>query len=53
MAANVVRFDFPDELEPDMAYYDEEQMAGGGLEDLRHLLLSWLAFVTAEGALQP
>jgi uncharacterized protein YacL (UPF0231 family) len=53
VAANVVRFDFPDELEPDMAYYDEEQMAGGGLEDLRHLLLSWLAFVTAEGALQP
>lgn len=53
VAANVVHFEFPDELEPEMAYYDEEQMAGCGLEDLRRLLLAWQAFVTGEGALQP
>ena len=39
---------FADELEPDMAYYDEEQMSGCGLDDLRHLLLAWRAFVREE-----
>lgn len=48
ISANVVQFDFADELEPDMAYYDEEQMSGCGLDDLRHLLLAWREFVVAE-----
>lgn len=51
VAANVLRFDFPEELEPDMAYYDDEQMAGCGLADLQHLLSSWREFVAGEGAL--
>lgn len=51
VAANVLRFDFPEELEPDMVYYDDEQMAGCGLADLQHLLSSWREFVEAEGAM--
>ena len=48
ISANVVQLEFADELEPDMAYYDEEQMSGCGLDDLRHLLLAWRAFVREE-----
>ena len=48
VAANVVQFEFADELEPDMAYYDDEQMAGCGLEDFQRLLLAWHDFVRAE-----
>jgi uncharacterized protein len=48
ISANVVQFEFGDELEPDMAYYDEEQIAGCGLEDFQRLLLAWQEFVKAE-----
>jgi len=45
VAAHVVAFEFDDELEPDMAYYDEEQLAGCGLADFESLLRAWLQFV--------
>ncbi|MGL4205412.1 MAG: YacL family protein [Aeromonadaceae bacterium] len=50
IAANVVQFEFADDLEPDMAYYDDEQMAGCGLADFHSLLLAWLDFVRTEQA---
>lgn len=46
--ANVVQFEFPDELEPDMSYYDDEQMSGCGVQDFMMLLRNWLAFVREE-----
>ena len=46
--ANVVNFTFPEELEADMAYYDDEQMAGCGLDDFQNLLQAWRAFVLEE-----
>lgn len=46
--ANVVNFTFPEELEADMAYYDDEQMAGCGLDDFQSLLQAWRAFVAEE-----
>ena len=48
ISANVVQFEFGDELEPDMAYYDDEQMSGCGLEDFQRLLLAWQDFVQSE-----
>ena len=48
ISANVVQFEFGDELEPDMAYYDDEQMSGCGLEDFHRLLLAWQDFVQSE-----
>ena len=48
--ANVVNFTFPEELEVDMAYYDDEQMAGCGLDDFQSLLQAWRAFVVEEHA---
>ena len=50
VAANVVQFEFADDLEPDMAYYDDEQIAGCGLADFQRLLLAWQEFVRAEQA---
>ena len=48
ISANVVQFEFGDELESDMAYYDDEQMSGCGLEDFQRLLLAWQDFVQSE-----
>ena len=48
ISANVVQFETGDELEPDMAYYDDEQMSGCGLEDFQRLLLAWQDFVQSE-----
>ncbi|MFC3912691.1 YacL family protein [Pseudaeromonas sharmana] len=46
--ANVVHFDFPDELEADMSYYDDEQISGCGVQDFMVLLQNWLSFVREE-----
>lgn len=48
IVVNVLQFDFADELEPDMSYYDDEQMAGCGLDDFQRLLLAWRDFVVKE-----
>ncbi len=45
VAAHALAFDVGDELEPDMGYYDEEQLAGCGLADFEVLLRAWLHFV--------
>ncbi|WP_409421093.1 YacL family protein [Pseudaeromonas sp. ZJS20] len=45
---NALRFEFDEELEPDLSYYDEESLGGCGLVDFALLLRAWQQFV-AEG----